>query len=192
MGKFKHVERQCNPVSGQSENIRVGISGRNNADSGLFTKNSSDFWTIRETKSAISRHARMFSSKANRPFSSSLVPLFQNECKCENFLMKMSSARSFIFMQIKVIFIRMVSHLDSLWNRGTRGLGNGLILRNLRWIWRVLTPKLSRFEKFCFLPYGREVWEVRFNSSLYVLRFHCPCRRSASWPWKHEWRFPWM
>ena len=29
-------------------------------------------------------------------------------------------------MQIKVIFIRMVSHLDSLWNRGTRELGNGL------------------------------------------------------------------
>ena len=28
-------------------------------------------------------------------------------------------------MQIKVIFIRMVSHLDSLWNRGTRELGNG-------------------------------------------------------------------
>ena len=41
--------------------------------------------------------------------------------------MKMISACSFIFMQIKVIFIRMVSHLDSLWNRGTRELGNGLL-----------------------------------------------------------------
>ena len=50
----------------------------------------------------------------NRPFPSSLVPLFQNESKCETFLMKMSSACSFIFMQIKLIFIRMVSHLDSL------------------------------------------------------------------------------
>ena len=50
----------------------------------------------------------------NRPFPSSLVPLFQNESKCETFHMKMSSACSFIFMQIKVIFIRMVSHLDSL------------------------------------------------------------------------------
>ena len=39
----------------------------------------------------------------------------------------MSSACSFIFMQIKVIFITMVSHLDSLWNRGTRELGNGLL-----------------------------------------------------------------
>ena len=65
----------------------------------------------------------------NRPFPSSLVSLFQNESKCETFHMKMSSARSFIFMQIEVIFIRMVSHLDSLWNRGTRELGNGLFKR---------------------------------------------------------------
>ena len=39
----------------------------------------------------------------NRPFPSSLVPLFQNESKCEAILMKMSSACSFISMQIKVI-----------------------------------------------------------------------------------------
>ena len=50
----------------------------------------------------------------NRPFPNSLVPLLQNESKCETFFMKISSACSFIFMQIKVIFIRMVSHLDSL------------------------------------------------------------------------------
>ena len=64
----------------------------------------------------------------NRPFPSSLAPLFQNESKCETFHMKMSSACSFIFMQIKVIFIRMVSQLDSLWNRGKRepGFRNGL------------------------------------------------------------------
>ena len=48
--------------------------------------------------------------------------------KCETFHMKMSSAYSYILMQIKVIFIRMVSHLDSLWNRGTGELGNGLFL----------------------------------------------------------------
>ena len=64
---------------------------------------------------------------SNRPFQSSLVPLFQNESKCETFHMKMSSACSFIFMQIKIIFITMVSHLDSLWNRGARELGNGLL-----------------------------------------------------------------
>ena len=44
----------------------------------------------------------------NRPFPNSLVPLFQNESKCEIFHTKMSSVCSFIFMQIKVIFIRMV------------------------------------------------------------------------------------
>ena len=27
--------------------------------------------------------------------------------------------------------------------------------------------KLSQFEKFCFRPYGKEVWEVQFKSSLY-------------------------
>ena len=64
----------------------------------------------------------------NRPFPSSLVPLFQSESKCQTFHMKMSSARSFFFMQIKVIFIRMVSHLDSPWNRGTREHGNGLFI----------------------------------------------------------------
>ena len=44
-------------------------------------------------------------------FRGSLVPLFQNEFKCETFHMKMSSACSFIFMQIKVVFTRMVSYL---------------------------------------------------------------------------------
>ena len=69
----------------------------------------------------------MITSHEYRPFPSSLVPLFQNESKCETFHMKMSSACSFIFMQIKVNFIRMVLHLDSLWNRGRRELGNGLL-----------------------------------------------------------------
>ena len=64
----------------------------------------------------------------NGPFLSSLVPLFQNESKCETFQMKMTSSYSFICMQIKVILIRMVSHLDSLGHRGTRELRNGLLL----------------------------------------------------------------
>ena len=60
------------------------------------------------------------------------MPLFQNESKCETFHMKMSFACSFIFMKIKVIFIRMVSHLDSPGNRGIRELGNGLLQLNLK------------------------------------------------------------
>ena len=40
-------------------------------------------------------------------------------------------------MQIQVIFIRIVSHLDSLWNRGTTELGDGLLLlffNTLHWV----------------------------------------------------------
>ena len=61
----------------------------------------------------------------NRPFASSLVPLFQSESKCETILMKM------ICMKIKLlaefIFIWKVSHLDSFWNRGAIELENGLL-----------------------------------------------------------------
>ena len=78
------------------------------------------------------------SRSLNRPFPSSLVPLFQNESKCESIHMKMSSAFSFIFMQIKAIFMRIVSHLDSLWNRGTRKLGNSLF------IWKELQSNIER------------------------------------------------
>ena len=49
----------------------------------------------------------------NRPYPSWLVPLHQNESKCKTVHVKMISAYSFIFIQIKLIFIRMVSHLDS-------------------------------------------------------------------------------
>ena len=69
-------------------------------------------------------------STFNRPFPSFLLPLFQNESKCEIFHMKMSSACSFIFMQIKVIFIIMFSHLS------------GLHTANLNWQTRVGKPKL--------------------------------------------------
>ena len=56
-----------------------------------------------ETLRMCRRVARVF----NRPFPSFLVPLFKNESKCETFHIKMSFACSFIFMQIKVIFIRI-------------------------------------------------------------------------------------
>ena len=44
-------------------------------------------------------------------------------------------------MQIKVIFIRMVSQLDSLWNRGTRELGNGLLQCHMQNAWQKTTGK---------------------------------------------------
>lgn len=69
----------------------------------------------------------------NRPFTSSLLPLFQPEFKCETILMKISSACSFLFMQNKVTFIRMVLHWDSLWSICTRQLGNGLLQTIRSW-----------------------------------------------------------
>ena len=80
----------------------------------------------------------------NRPFPSFLVPLFQNKSKCKTFHMKMSSACSFIFMQIKIIFIRMVLHLESLLNRGTRELGNGLLIPQKLIYWS--------YNRFCNCP----------------------------------------
>ena len=50
----------------------------------------------------------------NRPFPSSLVPLFQSESKCETILMKMSLICRKMKLHVELIFIRMVSHLDSL------------------------------------------------------------------------------
>ena len=66
-----------------------------------------------------------FHLSRNRPFPSSFVPLFQNEYKCETFHIK-RVLHAVSFSCKSVIFIRIVSHLDSLWNRGTRELGNGL------------------------------------------------------------------
>ena len=44
-------------------------------------------------------------TRCNRPFPSSLLPLFQNESKCETFHMKMSFTHKSIRMQIILIFI---------------------------------------------------------------------------------------
>ena len=63
----------------------------------------------------------------DRPFPSSLVPLFQGESKCETILMKMTLICMKMKLHAELIFIWKVSHLDSLWNRGTRELGNGLL-----------------------------------------------------------------
>ena len=108
-------------------------------------------WTFKLAITLITNYIHYFEISrylTNRPFPSSLEPLFQNESKCETFYMKMSSACSFIFMEIKAIFIRMVSHLDSLWNRGTRELGNGLLFyvfsqQTFHWKYILLTLAFS-------------------------------------------------
>ena len=57
----------------------------------------------------------------NRPFPSSLVPLFQSESKYETILIKMTFICEKMKLRAELIFI------DSVWNRGTRELGNGLL-----------------------------------------------------------------
>ena len=77
----------------------------------------------------------------NRPFPSSLVPLFQSESKCETILMKMTLICMKMKLHAELIFIRKVSHLHSFWNRGTTELGNGLLTdyvrKSLHWTCRV-------------------------------------------------------
>ena len=48
--------------------------------------------TREKTDFQVRREPGYFTLPNSRPFSSSLVPLFQNEFKCETFHMKMSSA----------------------------------------------------------------------------------------------------
>ena len=67
----------------------------------------------------------------NRPFPSSLAHLFQSESKCETILMKMTLICMKKKLRVELIFIWKVSHLDSLWNRGTRELGNDLLWNSL-------------------------------------------------------------
>ena len=64
----------------------------------------------------------------NRPFPSSLVPLFQSESKCETILVKLTLIYMKMKLYAELIFIWKVSHLDSFWNRDTRELGNGLVI----------------------------------------------------------------
>ena len=80
----------------------------------------------------------------NRPFPSSLVPLFRNESKCGTFHMKMSSACNFIFMQIKVIFIRGFALRLALKQRhkGTRK-------------WPILAPCFGQIPESENTPLGR-------------------------------------
>ena len=98
----------------------------------------------------------------------------------ETFHMKMSSACSFIFMQIKVIFIRMVSHLVSLWSRGTRELGNSLLTTSLyreAWVCRseglqTLQNRAAGLITFCG-------WNIRSSTLLGDLGWDCLERRRS-------------
>ena len=63
------------------------------------------------------RYWKGVSTQQERPFPSSLVPLFQSESKCETILMKMTLICMRMKLHAKLIFIRKVSHLDCCWLR---------------------------------------------------------------------------
>ena len=64
------------------------------------TKRIPSSWSSSSSVTSPSSTTRLDSAeRSNRPFLSSLVPLFQSESKCQTFHMKMSSACSFFFMQ---------------------------------------------------------------------------------------------
>ena len=76
----------------------------------------------------------------NRPFPSSLEPLFQSESKCKIILMKMTLICMKMKLHAGLILIWKVLHLDSFWNRGTRELGNGLIVTHDSITQRMILP----------------------------------------------------
>ena len=87
----------------------------------------------------------------------------------------MISACSFIFMQIKVVFIRMVSLLDSLWNRGTRELGNGLLPR--LW-WFLFVSSHTKLIKISWL----NVLFIPIPFPLFRLQRRVKLPQNKSWP----------
>ena len=63
---------------------------------------------------------------ANRPFPSFLAPLLQREGECTTWKWVLFACES------KLIFVWRTVHQDSLWKRGARQLGNGLLHGTLR------------------------------------------------------------
>ena len=62
-------------------------------------------------------------------------------------------------LHAELIFIWKVSHLDSFWNRGTRELGNGLLVR-------FAATRVFRFHHI--KPYSYYRLDVRFQNMFYT------------------------
>ena len=111
----------------------------------------------------------------NRPFPSYPSPLFQNESTCETIHMKMCSTFTSIFMQIKLIFIWMVWHVDSFRSWGKRQLGNGLLREG---------DTFSIWERSKFV----DCWTKTFHGSgdvslLLLQRLKCLIQSSLFYPY---------
>ena len=96
------------------------------------------------------------------------ICLFQSESKCENMVMKMTLICTKMKLRAELIFIRMVSHLDSVWNRGTRELGNGLFM-SIFYLPRIYPGKI-------YYDYYNRIHNKAFQSDwFYVYLSHgCP------------------
>ena len=57
-----------------------------------------------------------------------IINMNQSESKCETSLTKMTVICMNMKLNAELIFVWKISHLDSVWNRGTRELGNGILL----------------------------------------------------------------
>ena len=75
-------------------------------------------------------------------------------------------------MQIKLIFIWMVSHLDSFWNRGNRELGNGLFFACGR---RLGMWKTASFPGWLFLPTWAWGQTIRWSINIFSPQFDDAC-----------------
>ena len=134
--------------------------------------NEVSFWCKYQTS------LRVQSVLFNWPFPSSLLPLFQNESKCETFHMKMSFTYKSIRMQIILIFIWKISHLDSVWNRGRRQLGNGLLA--LIWWATIQNPS------FIFVKCSEKPAEIPRKNTAYLFTLgFLPNSKVSNSSWCH-------
>ena len=88
-----------------------------------------DCWrgTVGWRREARKQDPKVTGISRNSPFTSCVLPLSQTESSCKTFHMKMSLFCIKMDVQVKQIFIRIVSHEDSFWHGGKPELGNGLL-----------------------------------------------------------------
>ena len=111
----------------------------------------------------------------NTLFPSSLVPLFQSESVwVQNILMKMSLICMKIKLCTELIFTWKVSHLDSVWNRGTRELGNGPLKTRQNINQDYLAKNMITALTFTFTSlFGSQLWLSSFVKSLSPCKAKC-------------------
>ena len=112
----------------------------------------------------------------NRPFPSYLAPLFQNESSSKTLHMKMSLICMKMNMYAELIFISMILHEDSFWQRGQRQLGNDLL---------ILKPQLPKFiGRNSVKKLKQNIQNGKFFSDsriVFTLCFHVPVPNTHLW-----------